>query len=175
MTWYRLTNPTGEVQIVGSLDGYDPAVWTAVEIPAPTEQDVATTALTLQQTEAWALDQVEARAEAFAMSSVMRVRREIAILNLWREIQALKLAQAVNQVPTDATERGKRWPMLMALVQLTGNGLAAVSTAAENRLSDRVKRIAVLEAKMMLARDAIRAATTKQDKIAALNAVDWAA
>lgn len=121
--------------------------------------------------EAWALNKVAAEADG-ARTGELPQTMQIAVVLLWHEIQRLKLAQAVNQIPADLTERRKQYPTLMALVALTGNTLAQVATAAENRFWDRMRRMALWTAKEMLARDAVRAAGTTGGKVAAAD-VSW--
>lgn len=72
MAWHRLTHrTTGEVQIVASLDGIDPAQWEAVRIKAnraPTEAQVVNDDGTLSpappRPPAPSLDDLLARIEA---------------------------------------------------------------------------------------------------------------
>jgi hypothetical protein len=88
-------------------------------------------------------------------------------------VQRLKLMQATGNIPADATERAKQLPFLMALVQESGNTLTQVATAIENRLWDRVRRMAIAEARLLLGHDAVRAAATTDEKITAAASIDW--
>lgn len=121
--------------------------------------------------ERWAVEKIERDAEAASATEIQGLRRRIAISSLWEQIQRLKLAQATGNIPADLTERRKQFPTLMALVVLTGKTLGIVAQEAESRLWERVRRSALIEAKLMLAHNAVRAASGVAEKLAAANVV----
>ena len=155
--------------------GYSEAEWSfELMSVAPTELDSAKGALkTTANAEEWALQKVEEQAEKVNEQTIRKVRRQIAIDRLWNELQRLKLAQATGNIPTDTTERRKMFPTLMALSLLKGRTLNSVATAVEARLWDRVRKTALYEAKLLIAHDNIKAATTIDDKIAASQNITW--
>jgi hypothetical protein len=128
----------------------------------------------LAKAEEKALELVEAAADEAAAGQVARLRRQVAMAKLWDEVQLLKLYQELGRIAAlDAIERRKRFPFLMAIVEQSGNTITQVATAIENRLSSRVWAMALAEAKLLLAHDAVRAAATSDEKIAAAMAVNW--
>ena len=129
--------------------------------------------LDLALAEQVALEKVENDAEAVTKETVNRFRRLAAINRSWGEVQLLKLANATGNIPTDLVERRKMFPTLMALVNETGNSLATVATAVENRLWDRVRQNAIWEAKLIVGHDTVRAATTVEEKLAAADNIVW--
>lgn len=142
-------------------DGYDEA-----DIRELTPEEVTIGA---EQT---ALAKVEAEAEQ--SSPISRQHRAGVILSLWDELQRLKLANLVTGgVPSTVEERRKAFPGLMALVALSGKNLPTVAAEVELRLWDRVRKLHLDHAKLMLAHDEIRAATTAEAKLAA-SQVNWA-
>lgn len=179
MSTFVIQNAQGEQQRVTSLDGYDMEEWEHVEtideepphdfhrlIDGVWQEDPA-------MAEAKALAIVEAECDDAVCSDIKRARRQIAIALLWEEIQRLKLANMVpGAIPADLTARRKMFPTLMAVVALSGNTLAQVATALENRLWDRVRRASLWEAKLMLGHDAVRAAISATDKLAAAK-ITW--
>ncbi len=177
MPWYRLKHKvSGDVMHVSSLDGWDSADWDNVTLthePTDTELQIAAVADDPIAAEVRALEIIEGGANREADNTISHLRRQIAIDRAWNEIQRLKLAQATGNIPTDLTERRKMFPTLMALVVLSGNTLAAVSTAMEMRLWERVKRMAVIEARLLRGHDAVRSATTPEAKIQAAKNSDW--
>lgn len=168
----------GRQQLVSSLEGYDGAQVIAQDVVEPPEFISAeeldqTGAAPLAKVEEWALNRIESDAESASLGQVQRLRRQVAISFLWQEVQRLKLMQATNNIPADPLERAKQLPFLSALVQQSGNTLSQVATAIENRLWDRVRRMAVAEAKLILGHDAVRSASTVQDKMTAATSIDW--
>lgn len=156
--------------------GYDLTLYTFMEFPGePTEQDSLLAAFQddTVQAQAWALEKIEDDAERATSTQVRRLRRQVAVMELWNEVQRLKLMQATNNIPADLTERAKQLPFIMALVQQSGNTLTQVATAIENRLWDRVRNMAAAEAKLLLGHDNVRAATTVQGKVDAANNIIW--
>lgn len=172
---FKITNKlTNEVQFQHSLDGFPPEEWDAVEHEEPTERDSAIAGLDDAGVETWALDKLEKDADDMALHEMRGLRRQVATAMLWNEVQRLKQSVDTGTFNTlSALEKAKRFPTLSALVQLSGNGISAVATAVENRLWNRVRRMALAEAKMLLARDAVRAAATRESKLAAADAVLW--
>lgn len=182
MRHFRVTEmATGDVTFAMGEDGdasppgYDLALFSIEEVVEPD-------ARTLQRetfrgdpaaAEAWALAQVEDDADQASAGDVGHIRRQVAITAIWHEVQLLKLAQATGNLPADAASRRKMLPTLMALVALTGNSLAQVSASMEARFWDRVRRVAIWEAKALLARDSVRAAQGVDAKMAAVEAVNW--
>ena len=165
-----------EIQKVNSLDGHEDAqlIETLNDDPpheffkVENDQWVPDEAAA----EAGALDAIERAYEAATEVDVKKVRKQIGIALLWQEVQRLKLAGSTNTVPATVEERRKMFPTLMAIVTLSGNTLNQVAIAIENRLWDRVRRMALWEAKSLLAEDAVRAAQTVEDKLAAAE-VTW--
>lgn len=178
MAWYKVKHKTtGEVQFVetGIADFQASPDWTVQTFAAePTEGDSAEAGFdTPAKAELYALEMIEVEADQKTGDAVSRLRRQLSIDRTWNEIQRLKLAQATNNIPADLTDRRKMFPTLMALAALTGNTLAAVATSLESRLWDRVKRMALIEARLLQGHDAVRAATTVEQKIQAAKNADW--
>jgi hypothetical protein len=171
-----LIEQDGRRQLVASLDGYDGATVIADNVSVPQWANVDNIkddgTADIIAAETYALGKIEADAETASFGEFPKLRRQIAVVLLWHEIQRLKLSNATGNIPADLTERRKQFPTLMALVALSGNTLTQVATAAENRLWDRVRRMALWEAKLMLADDAVRASATAAGKVAAAN-VTW--
>lgn len=173
---YLIESPDGtERNLVPSLDGYEG--WTVLDPDAPEEiefkiWDGQALVDDVPAAEAWALDRLERDAEEATGNEVSRLRRQVAITFLWHEVQRLKLANSTGNVPADLTERRKQFPTLMALVALSGKTLTQVATAAENRLWDQVRRMALWEAKLMMAEDNVKIKATVAEKIAA-SEVSW--
>lgn len=148
--------------------GYDISEWEVVDYGIePTDVDSATIALDDAGTEAWALEKIEEDAEVKTGTQVKRLRRHIGMVMLWQEVQLLKMSTDFSTLTT--LQKAQRFPTLAALAQETGNSILTVATAVENRLWDRIRKMAVTQAKLLVARDAIRSAATKDDKIAAAN------
>jgi hypothetical protein len=147
--------------------GYDTELYSFQLLSkAPKEVDSAKAAfVTPADAEAWALEKIEEEIEKANGDIVRRLRRQIAIDRLWQEVQRLKLHTATNTVPATTLEKAMHFPTLMALVELTGNTLGQVATATENRLWDRVREAARLEAKLLVGHDNVRAATTIDEKV----------
>lgn len=169
-----LVEKDGERQLVQSLDGYDD--WTQVDEvddDDPVSALVAVAALTADDAGTMAEHRVTTEAEAIAAATSGDMRRQSVILSLWDELQRLKLASLVaNGVPSALEERRKAFPGLMALVALSGRSLTTVATEVDARLWERVRQLHLAHAKLMLAHDAIRTATTAEAKLAASD-VDW--
>ena len=156
--------------------GHDPADYTFEETTsAPDERELLKTKMADPAAmEQWAVEEAERRADEYAAANLMRLRRAVAMMNLWREIQFLKLANHAGMLTgSTVQERADFCPTLMAVVERTGDPLAQVAAALETRLRLRVRHFARIEAKLMLAHDAIRAAPDADAKLAALDAIDW--
>ena len=168
----------GERQCVTSLDGYDD--WTVVgqsELEDPIDALIELEAIPVNDVEAMAIAAIDSAAEETSEQIITQFRRQCMILNLWEELQRLKLANAITgyMAGIDINERRKQFPGLMALVALSGNTITQVAAAVDNRLWERVRTIHLAHAKLMLAHDAVKAATTAAAKKAAADAVDWEA
>lgn len=169
----------GERQLVESLEGYEGATIIAENVPAegtsPLDeiQDDGSWGIPLSKAEAFALDKIDQDADEVSLAQLKNARRQMLVMILWQEVQRLKLANAVNKVPTDALERAKQFPMTTAIAEVYEVTLAQAATAIENRFWDRIKRLVMAEAKTQKAREAVQAATSAEEKIAAAEAVDW--
>jgi len=182
MKWFRVQdNLDGTVwwdaapdDAISPVNEYDPILFSWEEWTGePTERDSATIELDEIGAEEWTLDQLEKIANKKTLEDVKCRRRQLAMMEAWREVQDLKLCQQLSAIPPDATDKVKRWPILMALAQETGNTLAVIATAVENRLWDRVRRFSLREAKMLTARDDVRSLVTKDEKIGVIDSVSW--
>jgi hypothetical protein len=168
-----IENPSGtERQLVQSLEGYPD--WTVVQADVPdTERDKRIAEYkTPLEAELSLIQKMDAEIEVKIGEQVPPLRRQLAIDRTWGEIQRLKLANATGNVPTDLVARRKMFPTLMAVVFLSGNTLTQVATALENRLWSRVRKTSLIEAKLLLAHDSIRTASTVAGKVDATN-IDW--
>lgn len=183
MKHYKATRISdGEIQFLVSEDdqdsppGYDPEEWTFETIsnePTDKESLIGGVQNDPAKAEQLALDKVEESADKKWSEQAGRFRMQIAIASAWREVQMLKLAQATNTIPTDLVERQKQYPLLMSMVSLSGDSLSTVAVQVENRLWNRVKSMSLAQAKMMLGRDAVRSASTAEEKINAAFSINW--
>lgn len=106
--------------------------------------------------------------------STARLARIVATFSTWYEVQDFRSLSTEAVTGLTAVQRRERWPMLSALVSESGATLPQVVSAAETELRPRVRRIALFEARAVLARRAVRTATDAATKIAAAD-VAWEA
>lgn len=119
-----------------------------------------------------ALSRIDTRQEA-ALVAGARLAVATAEMQTWREIQDLKRVTDPEVTAMTAAQRQARWPFLIALMNQSGTAMANFRTfagTAESELAPRVAKLAILSAKALLARRAVRTATTAQAKLAAAEA-----
>lgn len=135
-------------------------------------QGDGTWAIPVDVAERWARERIEDDAEEMTLAQFRRIRRQMATVLLWNEVQRLKLATG-NFTNLSLAEKARQFPTLAALAQQSGSTIPASAAAVESRLWDRVRRMALAEAKLLLAHDSVRNAATPEAKIAAAEAVEW--
>jgi hypothetical protein len=166
----------GERIAVESLEGYEGYAIVAQhegELPEYHNVENGQIVEDMVAAEDAALKHIDRQAEQVTLEQVEDYRRQIAISILWQELQRLKIANAANMVPGDIEERRKQYPCLEALVFESGATLQQVAVAVEARLWDRVRNMALIEARLLLAHDAVREADTAQAKLDVARNVNW--
>ena len=146
--------------------GFEGGSWTEMS-NEPSEIDSIKSALEFDGGKAleWARAEIERKSAEAASALVPDLRRQMMIFAAWNEVQRLKLAMAVGQVPATVAERQRQFPLIMALSALTGADPLDVATQIETRYWTRVRDMVLTDAKMLLAHDEAAAAATPEAMI----------
>lgn len=166
-----------EADAKGKLPNYPGATILARDVEEPNElaelaDDGKSFAIPTEKAEAVARERVEKAADELVEQTVPAARR-LAILQMWNEVQLVKLLVATGQVPDDPTERTRRVPFLGALALQLGVPLEEVWLPTQNRLEERVWTMANAEVSTVLAQEQIKAAPTPEAMLDVVDNVDW--
>lgn len=181
MKWYLITKlDTGETHFEAGretdpIPAYDENIYTVRLWPrAPTEQDTATAHLDFTGVEQYALKLIDSKADSFILREGEPLGQQIALVLLWGELQRLKLANSTgNFVNLTPLEKAKQFPTLTALAKESNNSITNSARAIEDKLWDKIQKIATAQAKLLLARDAIKSAQTTDDVLSVVDDINW--
>jgi hypothetical protein len=143
--------------------GYSSATYSWSEVAEPTEADTIKTAVQFDmgEAQAWARAELDRKVRELVEATVPDIRLRDVLFETWAEVQRLKLAFRIpGAVPVDEEMRKREYPRIMALSILSGTPPLTIVDILEQRYWPRVRDIALADAKLLLAHDAVAAATT---------------